>query len=183
MFVAVTFDTGFWSFWFIIFATLTTALFDFATVDFTVEVAAAVDLFSSDLLSRVVSGDDLAVGWSDDDEEVDEDKTSSDLGLLDADDGDEDDSLVVDDFDGFNVAVDADDVVAVAGVSFFVDCLLALDDDAVPESALFWFAAAVGPDVDSGCWGVGLRKKSWRNFDLQTLRGKLAILLINNETC
>ena len=56
---------------------------------------------------------------------------------MEADDGDEDDSLVVDDFDGFNVAVDADDVVAVAGVSFFVDCLLALDDDAVPESALF----------------------------------------------
>lgn len=96
-----------------------------------------MDLFSSGLLSRVVSGDDLAVGWSDDEDEVDEDKTSSDLGLLDADDGDEDDSLVVDDFDGFNVAVDADDVVAVAGVSFFVDCLLALDDDAVPESALF----------------------------------------------
>ena len=84
-------------------------------------------LFSSGLLSRVVrlaSGDDLAVGWSDDDDEVDEDKTSSDFGLLEADDGDEDDSLVVDDFDGFNVAVDADDVVAVAGVSFFVDCLL-----------------------------------------------------------
>lgn len=97
-----------------------------------------MDLFSSGLLSRVVSGDDLAVGWSDEDEEVDEDKTSSDLGLLDADDGDEDDSLVVDDdFDGFKVAVDADDVVAVAGVSFFVDCLLALDDEAVPESALF----------------------------------------------
>lgn len=96
-----------------------------------------MDLFSSGLLSRVVSGDDLAVGWSDDEDEVDEDKTSSDLGLLDADDGDEDDSLVVDDFDGFNVAVDADEVVAVAGVSFFVDCLLALDDDAVPESALF----------------------------------------------
>lgn len=96
-----------------------------------------MDLFSSGFFSRVVSGEDLAVGWSDEDEEVDEDKTSSDLGLFDADDGDEDDSLVVDDLDGFNVAVDADDdVVAVAGVSFFVDCLLALDDDALPDSAL-----------------------------------------------